>query len=111
MGTNYYLVKNRPSIGSGLHIGKSSIGWRFLFHKPSIWDTDKPLNTFEQWRDYLKETTVDKKTHVIMNEYDEIVSYEEFIKLVKEKQKCKSKDMFQYCENVNGYRFSSGEFS
>lgn len=111
MGTNYYLVKNRPSIDRGLHIGKSSAGWRFLFHKPSIWDIDKPLNTFEQWRDYLKETTVDKKTHVIMNEYDEIVSYEEFIKLVKEEQKCKSKDMFQYCENVNGYRFSGGEFS
>jgi len=55
-----------------LHIGKSSICWRFLFHKPSIWDVYKPLNTFEQWRDYLKETT-EAGTHVIMNEYDEIV--------------------------------------
>ena len=45
MGTNYYLVNNRPSIDSGLHIGKSSVGWRFLFHKPSLWDVDKPLNT------------------------------------------------------------------
>lgn len=111
MGTNYYLVKNRPSIDNGLHIGKSSAGWRFLFHKPSIWDTDKPLNTFEQWRDYLKETTVDKKTHVIMNEYDEIVPYEKLMELIKNKQKENKSDMFQYCENVNGYRFSDGEFS
>lgn len=111
MGTNYYLVKNRPSIDSGLHIGKSSVGWRFLFHKPSILDVDRPLNTFEQWRDYLKETTVEKKTHVIINEYDKIVSYDWFMKLIKDKQKENSPDMFEYCGNVNGYRFSDGEFS
>lgn len=110
MGTNYYLVKNRPSTDSGLHIGKSSAGWRFLFHKPSIWDVDKPLNTFEQWRDYLKETT-EAGTHVIMNEYDEVVSYEWLMELIKNKQEEDNPDMFQYCENVNGYRFSDGEFS
>lgn len=111
MGTNYYLVKNRPSIDSRLHIGKSSIGWRFLFHKPPIGETDKPLNTFEQWRDYLKETTVDKKTHVIMNEYDEAVSYDWLMELIENKQKEDRPDMFEYCENVNGYRFSDSEFS
>lgn len=110
MGTNYYLVKNRPSVDSGLHIGKSSAGWRFLFHKPPIWETDKPLNTFEQWRDYLKETTK-AGTHVIMNEYDEIVSYDWLMELIKNKQKEDSHDMFEYCENVNGYRFAEGEFS
>lgn len=111
MGTNYYLVRNRPSIDSGLHIGKSSAGWRFLFHKHSIWDVGRPLGTFEQWRDYLKETTVDKKTHVIMNEYDEVVSYEWLMELIENKQKENSPDMFEYCENVNGYRLADGEFS
>lgn len=110
MGTNYYLVKNKPSTDSGLHIGKASFGWRFLFHKPPIWETDKPLNTFEQWRDYLKETT-ESGTHVILNEYDEIISYEAFINMVQEKQSYYKSDMFEYCENVNGYRFASGEFS
>lgn len=110
MGTNYYLVKNRPSVDSGLHIGKSSAGCRFLFHKPPIWETDKPLNTFEQWRDYLKETT-DAGTHVIMNEYDETVSYEWLMELIESKQTEDSHDMFEYCENVNGYRFSDREFS
>lgn len=110
MGTNYYLVKNKPSIDSGLHIGKSSIGWRFLFHKLSIWEADKPLNTFEQWRDYLKETT-ESGNYVILNEYDEVVSLDDFLKMVANKQNENKPDMFEYCENVNGYRFASGEFS
>lgn len=110
MGTNYYLVKNGPSVKSGLHIGKSSAGWRFLFRKPYHWEADKPLNTFEQWRDYLKETT-EEGTHVIMNEYDEVVPYDELMKLIDRKQKENKPDMFKYCENVNGYRFSEGEFS
>lgn len=110
MGTNYYLVKNRPSIESGLHIGKSSAGWRFLFCKPPIWETGKPLNTFEQWRDYLKETT-EAGTHIIMNEYDEVVSYEWLMELIESKQTEDRLDMFEYCENVNGYRFSDREFS
>lgn len=110
MGTNYYLVKNKPSTDSGLHIGKSSLGWRFLFHKPPIWETDKPLNTFEQWRDYLKETT-ESGNYVILNEYDEVVNLDDFLKMVANKQNENKPDMFEYCENVNGYRFSSSEFS
>lgn len=110
MGTNYYLVKNRPSVDNGLHIGKSSAGWRFLFHRPFDWEWDKPLNTFEQWRDCLKETT-ESGTHVIMDEYDRIISYDEFIELVERKQKEDSPDMFAHCDNVNGYRFHDGEFS
>lgn len=110
MGTNYYLVKNKPSISEPLHIGKSSIGWRFLFNKPSIWEIDVPLNTFEAWRDYLKEQT-NNGTHVIMNEYDEIVDYDWLMKLIESKQKENNPNMFEYCENVNGYRFASGGFS
>lgn len=110
MSTNYYLVENRPSIDSGLHIGKSSAGWRFLFYKPSLWECDRPLNTFEHWRDFLKETT-EAGTHVIMNEYDEIVSYDWLMKLIESKQKENRPDMFEYCDNMNGYRFFGGEFS
>lgn len=110
MGTNYYLVKNRPSISSPLHIGKSSAGWRFLFCKPSIWEADVPLNTFEAWRDYLKEQT-ENGSHVIMNEYDEIVGYDWLMRLIESKQSENRVGMFSCCENVNGYRFASGEFS
>ena len=109
MGTIYYLVKNKPSTDSGLLIGKSSIGWRFLFYKPRKYECGRLLTTFEEWRDYLKETT-EKGTHVIMNEYDEVVSFDSFLKLVNSKQKENRPDMFEYCENVNGYRFSDREF-
>ena len=101
MGTNYYLVKNRPSIDRGLHIGKSSAGWRFLFHKPPIWETDKPLNTFEQWRDYLKETT-EAGTHVINKEHDEVVSYEWIMEWIESKQQQDSPDMPEYCQMEKG---------
>lgn len=46
-----------------------------------------------------------------MNEYDEVVSYDWLMELIKNKQKEDKPDMFQYCENVNGYRFSDSEFS
>lgn len=110
MGTNYYLVKNRPTVTSPLHIGLSSAGWRFLFFKPSVWDVGVPLNTYEQWRDYLNETT-ENGTHVIMDEYDKQHSLESFLRLVENKQKENRPDMFKYCENINGYRFSSNDFS
>ena len=33
MGTNYYAVRKRPSLyDRTIHIGKSSVGWLFLFH-------------------------------------------------------------------------------
>lgn len=111
MGTNYYLVKNRPSIDSGLHIGKSSIGWRFLFRKyNNPFEVDNFLDTFERWRDYLKEAT-ESGTHVIMNEYDDIVTYEFLMELIESKQQENSSDMFEYCENINGYRFEKSDFS
>lgn len=110
MSTKYYLVKNRPSIDSGMLIGQSSFGWRFLFHKPSIWSVDRPLGSFTQWKEFLKETVIDQKSHVIMDEYDKIVSYDKFIKLVEEKQKNDNKDNFTYCENIDGYRFTTESF-
>ena len=45
-----------------------------------------------------------------MNEYDEIVSLNDFLEMVANKQKEDKPDMFEYCENVNGYRFSDREF-
>lgn len=110
MGTNYYLVKNKPSVYAGDHIGKSSWGWKFLFYKPDYWEHQRELNTFEQWRDYLKEAT-DSGKYIIMDEYDKPITFDDFIELVESRQKEEHEDMFKYCENINGYRFTSGEFS
>ena len=113
MGTNYFAVINRPSTREPLHIGKSSGGWRFHFHQINDEWYDPPIhwNTYEQVRDWLKANTVDSKDWVIMNEYDEIVSFDDFIELVQAKQAENNPEDFDYyCRNVNGYRFDDQWF-
>lgn len=107
MGTNYYAVKKKPTIKEPLHIGKSSIGWKFLFHevnKYNSFDSDLEIHTFEQWKEFLK----NNNEIVILNEYDEEVSLIDFLDLVEKKQKKKNDE---YSKNVNGYRFTDGDFS
>ena len=117
MGTNYYVVKNGPSVREPIHIGKSSIGWLFGFQGHNDrWD-DPPVvwNTYKQVRDWLKKYTVDSTDYVIMNEYDEVVSFEDFFDLVDSKQKdpdcLRNPDNFDYARNVDGYRFTYEDFS
>lgn len=110
MGTNYYLVKKKPTLDRALHIGKASAGWRFLFYKPAIYEVDRPLNTFEQWRDYLKEAT-ESHEYVILNEYEREVEYDELLEIIAKKQSENRPDMFDHWENVNGYMFASCDFS
>lgn len=115
MGTNYYAVRNRASAGMPIHIGKSSLGWKFHFHEQDEIFTDPPVewHTYDQVIEWLKKYTVESKEYVIMDEYDEIVSLEEFMEMVERKQEeCKDNpDNFRYgVKNVNGYRFSEREF-
>ena len=112
MGTNYYLVKNGPTTREPIHIGKSSIGWRFMFQAQNETWNDPPIvwNSYPMVRDTLKELTVDSTDYVIMDEYDEIVSYDDFIGLVDRKQAEDNKDNFAYSRNVDGYRFTDEEF-
>ena len=110
MGTNYYAVKKKPTITSPLHIGKSSCGWKFLFHEVSKYnefDYDLEIHTFEQWKEFLE----NNNEIVILDEYDREVSTKEFLELVSKKQKENNTDDFRYCKNVNGYRFADGDFS
>lgn len=96
-----------------IHIGKSSIGWKFLFHTvPGYinYINGEPLDSYSKWIGFLKEYT-ENDTVVIMNEYDEEVSLTDLIELVQRKQLENNDDNFEYCDNVEGYRFMSGEFS
>lgn len=116
MGTNYYVVKNGPSVQEPVHIGKSSAGWLFnvqaqndKWHEPPvIW------NTFDQVKAWLKANTVDSTDYVIIDEYDAIIPFDDFVELVERKQNdpfCpENKDNFSYARNVNGYRYSEEEF-
>ena len=115
-GTNYYAVKNGPTTSEPIHIGKSSAGWLFDFQTQNDTWREPPViwNTFAQVKEWLKKYTVDSKDYVIMDEYDEIISFEDFVAMVEKKQKdkhnLKNKDNFVYARNVDGYRFSDGEF-
>ena len=113
MGTNYYAVRNRPTTRKPIHIGKSSGGRKFLFAaQRDIWG-DPPLewNTYNQVRDWLKKHTVDSKEFVIMDEYDDVISFDDFFAMVERKQKEEgNQEEFLYCRNVDGYRFEDGEF-
>ena len=48
MGTNYYAVKNKPTVSSPIHIGKSSMGWKFCFHRVEIKVVNLKFNEGEQ---------------------------------------------------------------
>ena len=112
MGTNYYVVKNGPSVKEPIHIGKSSAGWLFNFQMHNEKWEEPPVvwNSYNQVKEWLKKYTVDERKYIIMNEYDEIVSYDDFIELVESKQEdewCRDNpDNFSYSRNVDGYRFS-----
>lgn len=116
MGTNYYVVPNRPSIREPVHIGKSSVGWLFAFQSQNDTWYDPPIvwDTYNQVKEWLYKHTVENRDFAIMNEYDEIVSFEDFFKIVDDKQndpRCRNNpDNFLYSKNVDGYRFDEGDF-
>ena len=99
-----------------IHIGKSSIGWMFIFQAQNEKWSEPPViwNSFAQIKNWLRKYTVDSHEFVIIDEYDEVISYDEFIDLVESKQRdeqCRSNpDNFAYCRNVDGYRFSDTDF-
>ena len=112
MGTNYYAVKKEPTVLSPIHIGKSSMGWKFCFHKVFSFENyinEEPLNTFPQWKKFLEEQTANGNI-VIMNEYDEIVELNYLLELIESKQSEDNPDNFTWSDNIDGYRFTDGEF-
>lgn len=117
MGTNYYVTKNKPTIYPPIHIGKSSGGWLFLFQdQDTTWEgTDIVWHTYPQIKTWLQKYVVDSNKFIILNEYDEIISFEEFINMVDKKQSDirnqNNPDNFTNAKNIDGYRFTDGEFS
>lgn len=70
----------------------------------------EPLDSYDKWIRFLKEYT-ENDTIVIMNEYDEEVTLNQFIELVQRKQLEINDDNFRHCDNTEGYRFTRGDFS
>lgn len=110
MGTNYYCMERKISMHNRiLHIGKSSLGWKFLFqgyeNAEGIFDDEIYISSVEDWKDYLNNPKV-----IILDEYDSEISYKDFFKMVEEKQKENNPEDFRYNANIGGYRFSFRDF-
>lgn len=112
MSTNYYAVRTRPTIEEPIHIGKSSGGWKFLFEAHNDRYNTPPVvwNTYKQVMLWLHNHVEVSKEYVILDEYDDIVSLDEFKAIVNRKQNENNPDDFTYARNVDGYRFMDGEF-
>ena len=79
-----------------VHIGKSSAGWKFLFNH-NDW---RYFTNIQEMKDWLKDQE-------IVSEYNEVISFEDFWKMVEQKQKIQSP-----ITNKSWYVFKEGfEFS
>ena len=102
MGTNYYTVPKKPTLyPHNLHIGKSSAGWKFLFQGYQGYELEYNklinINSVEDWKNYLKD--------------NDVLIFDDFFKMIEEKQSENNKDNFSNCANIRGYRFSYNDFS
>lgn len=80
MGTNYYLHENACTAchrGDVLHVGKSSVGWAFIFRG----HPDRGIVTSVDWRKRIAESLCG-----LYDEYDRLVTPEEFWELVEAKR-------------------------
>jgi len=96
LGINYYIKRK---FRKNKHIGKSSMGWKFLFC----------LNSFKNpgnWKEELR------NKHII-DEYGRDISFVDLIELVEQQQFAKEHETSEYYNpiNINGYLFLEGEFS
>ena len=99
MGTNYYLHYNnceQCNITDIIHIGKCSCGWKFLFR----WYYN--IQNIEEYKQIMNQ-----KGSCIIDEYDRIISYEDFWSMVEQKQNEQPHTEFL---NINGYDFVNADF-
>ena len=88
MGTNYYCLDENPDFEKSVitqltepqflktHIGKSSYGWCFSLHVIP----ENNLNNLNDWMKYLE-------SKLIINEYDDVVSFDDLIKIIVDRSK------------------------
>lgn len=105
MGTNYYLRYNICKCCGRFnqyHIGKDSGGWKFLFH------IDSAHKNIDDWLENMRSSRYE-----IYDEYDNRISYHDFIFMIRSKQKEKSR-VIEYPKSFTTdekYDYSKGEFS
>ncbi len=136
MGTNYYHRINiceHCNRYTEQHIGKSSVGWQFLFHGYNGQKKVPEIKSFKDWLYVLWKSLTTDKTGKIVDEYGRELSFDEFFALVKNNQTGSFNDRLNlnhydhrkdfhkqhnWAVNINndwkddeGYSFTSVEFS
>ena len=85
MGTNYYarldVCEHCGRSEEDIHLGKSSVGWKFGFRGYEKWDLGHIIHSEKDLKMWLEVTT-----HVITDEYGKDISDEEFWELVERKR-------------------------
>ena len=106
MGTNYYTkIKECECCGrfEEIHLGKSSCGWKFSFQ----YNDGKYYKNFDEMKSWLKDK-------VIKDEYNRIITLEEFFLMIKDKQKETNSHADKYKSErdfvIDGYSFTNCEF-
>ena len=123
MGTNHYVRKNHCECCSRhdreYHIGKSSWGWAYTFQGYPY----MKLDSWKNWKEFLK-------NEVIIDEYGDVIPYDEFVQMVETYKApgfkrddghvnkshhsyCKDNGYLTECDWVDedGYSFTTTEFS
>jgi hypothetical protein len=89
MGTNYYLQKkiNKDGRRWDIHIGKTSNGWypHLQGYRNSFSQTYPVITSWFDWKTFLR-AEVMRNEGLIFNEYDELIEYEEFVKIIEDWQ-------------------------
>lgn len=100
-----------------IHIGKSSLGWLFCFQSQDRWLEDIHIkwNSYNDLKKWLIEYVDNKRQFIIVSENDEVLTTKQLLELIDNKQKdprnINNPDNFTYCSNIDGYRFTDGDFS
>lgn len=83
MGMNYYF--NRPN-NTSIHIGKSSMGWQFLFNtgRPDELDPFNLIDSFDAWMNFLDLEI--RAGGTIVDEHDRPQNLVDFRKFIIKKQ-------------------------
>lgn len=103
MGTNYYLVEKNTERDEEddiakmlepshilLHIGKSSAGWCFSLHVYP----ERGINNIQDWKNFLKEQSLDNEDFAIINEYYEYMSITSLFDIIENRRSDQSWEDF-----------------
>lgn len=77
MGTNYYVKGERfkDLEDGGLHIGKQSAGWVFMFHSQNFEDEPREIEySLRSFRDFVFFLLTLRAGESIVNEYGELIA-------------------------------------